>query len=47
MKKENIEPFQGILPNDSIHDIMEHPAFEGRGRLLFPWDECRASSIFW
>lgn len=38
MGKENMEPFQLILPNDSIRDIMEHPAFEGRGRLLFPWD---------
>jgi hypothetical protein len=30
--------YQKISPDDSIYDVMNHPAFTGHGRLLFPWD---------
>lgn len=28
-----------IYPDSRIRDVMRHPAFDGKGRLLFPWDE--------
>lgn len=28
-----------ITADDSVWDVMAHPAFQGRGKLLFPWDE--------
>ena len=31
--------YQHITVQDSVWDVMAHPAFGGRGRLLFPWDE--------
>lgn len=31
--------YQHITVQDSVWDVMAHPAFEGRGRFLFPWDE--------
>lgn len=30
--------YQHIKITDRIYDVMAHPAFEGRGKLLFPWD---------
>lgn len=29
---------QHITEKDKIRDVMKHPAFQGRGKLLFPWD---------
>lgn len=28
-----------IHRDSKIRDVMRHPAFDGKGRLLFPWDE--------
>lgn len=30
--------YEHVYPNSKITDVMEHPAFDGNGRLLFPWD---------
>jgi acetyl esterase/lipase len=34
----NLNKYAKITANDFILDVINHPAFEGRGRLLFPWD---------
>ena len=33
-----MELYEYIFPNSKIVDVMAHPAFDGKGRLLFPWD---------
>jgi hypothetical protein len=30
-----------LTVRDSVHDVMEHPAFAGHARLLMPWDDRR------
>jgi acetyl esterase/lipase len=34
----NERHYPKITADDLIVDLFKHPAFEGRGRLLFPWD---------
>ena len=31
--------YQHIAIDTPILDAIHHPAFQGRGRLLFPWDD--------
>lgn len=33
-----MEAYEHIYNNSKIFDVMAHPAFYGKGRLLFPWD---------
>ena len=35
------EPTAHLRLDDSVDDILEHPAFAGFGRLLLPWDDRR------
>ncbi|MCX7787818.1 MAG: alpha/beta hydrolase [Spirochaetes bacterium] len=32
-------PFKDVTSKDLVKDVIEHPAFKGFGRLLFPWDD--------
>jgi acetyl esterase/lipase len=37
-------PAVHVLVDDTVGDILEHPAFDGFGRLLLPWDDRRVET---
>lgn len=39
-RRENgMEKYEHISLDDSIYDVIDHPAFQGYGHLIFPWDD--------
>lgn len=38
-QREVIEANEHVYPDSRISDVMSHPAFDGKGKLLFPWDD--------
>lgn len=34
-------PFEHVSVKDKMLDVMEHPAFDGKADMMFPWDDRR------
>jgi acetyl esterase/lipase len=44
MKAASHEPAEHLRVDDTVGDVLRHPAFAGFGRLLLPWDDRRADT---